>query len=196
MSKNGFLIGDRIYLREVRKSDVNENYYNWLADTEVNQYLETKYVPQSLENISSFVASMDGKREEILLAICDIETETHIGNIKIGPINWLHRFADISLLIGDKNFWGKGYATEAIGMVTDFAFLRINLLKVKAGCYSANEGSARAFEKVGFVREGLLNKLWVINGEYQDEILLGYHIDDWRVSNRHFLKNIKPAWIK
>ena len=41
-------------------------------------------------------------------------TDKHIGNIKLGPINWIHRYGDISLLIGDKDYWGKGIATEAI----------------------------------------------------------------------------------
>ena len=104
----------------------------------------------------------------------------HIGNIKLGPINWIHRFGDISLLIGEKDCWVKGYASEAIALITSFAFNVLNLHKLRAGCYSNNLGSARAFEKVGYIREGLLKKQWLQNGEFQDEILLGLCAEEWK----------------
>ena len=182
MSTNGsyFIEGERIYLREVRITDVNENYYKWLNDSAVNQYLETRYVPQSLENIKNYVEKMDGNPDEIFLAICFKENDQHIGNIKLGPINWIHRFADISLLVGEKSYWGKGIATEAIKILVKFGFDVLNLHKLKAGCYSNNIGSSKAFTKVGFVQEGLLTKQWIVNGQYQDEILLGLCCEDWK----------------
>ena len=121
---------------------------------------------------------MDGKTDEIFLAICLKKDDMHIGNIKLGPINWVHRFADISLLIGDKNYWGKGIATEAIRLISNFAFKVINLRKVKAGCYASNIGSAKAFEKAGFKREGLIAGLWIIDSKPIDEILLGLTVTD------------------
>src|SRR3954447_25913603 len=98
-----FLTGPRLCLREVRRSDVNENYYHWLNDPEVTRYLETRYVPRSLENIRAFVEHLDGNRDEVFLAICLKDGDRHIGNIKLGPINWVHRYSDISLLIGEKD---------------------------------------------------------------------------------------------
>lgn len=175
-----FIEGKQIYLREVRISDVNENYYRWLNDSEVNRYLETRYIPRSIQNIREFVEKMDGNPDEIFLAICLKENDLHIGNIKLGPINWIHRFADISLLIGEKAYWGKGIATEAIMAVTRFAFDVLNLNKLQAGCYSKNIGSAKAFIKTGFTQEGVLKNHWIVSGEYQDEIILGLCGSEWR----------------
>ena len=173
-----FIEGERIYLREVRISDVNENYYRWMNDPDVNQYLETRYIPQSFENIKRYVENLDGQTNEIFLAICLKENNQHIGNIKLGPINWIHRFADISLVIGEKNYWGKGIATEAIRLVSDFAFKTINLRKLKAGCYALNIGSAKAFEKASFKKEGLIKGQWIVDNEPVDEILLGLSATD------------------
>jgi RimJ/RimL family protein N-acetyltransferase len=78
----------------------------------------------------------------------------HIGNIKIGPINLNHQIAPIGILIGDKNEWGNGYASEAIQIVTQFGFDKLNLMKIYAGCYESNIGSKRAFEKSGYEVEG------------------------------------------
>lgn len=175
-----FIKGKRIYLREVRISDVNENYYRWLNDPEITRYLEIRYMPRSLENIRRFVEGMDGKPDELFLAICLVENDRHIGNIKLGPINWIHRFADISLLIGERSCWGKGLATEAIGILAGFAFNVLNLNKLRAGCYSANIASAKAFIKTGFTKEGVLKNQWILGDEYQDEILLGLCRQDWR----------------
>ncbi len=178
------LIGPRIYLREVRPSDVNERYYGWLNDPEVNRYLETRFIPQSLKSIGDYVTHMDGKQDEPFFAICTLNGDEHIGNIKLGPINWRHRYADIALLIGEKRCWGKGYATEAIGLITKFGFEVLNLNKLKAGCYAQNEGSARAFEKCGWSREGLQKEQYFIDGRPTDAILLGMTASEYFRLNR------------
>lgn len=173
-----FITGERIYLREVRLADVNENYHCWLNDPEVTRYLEIRYVPQSRENIRAYVESMDGKADEIFLAICLKENGAHVGNIKLGPINRIHRFADVSLLVGEKSVWGRGIATEAIRLLTRFAFDVLNLHKLRAGCYAGNRGSAKAFLKAGFAQEGILRKQWQMEGGYQDELLFGLCRED------------------
>ncbi len=175
-----FIEGERIYLREVRVSDVNDDYYRWLNDPEVNRYLETRYIPQSHENIRRYVEALDGKRDEIFTAICLKEDDRHIGNIKCGPINWVHGFGDISLLIGEKDCWGKGIATEAIRLLTNYAFNVLSLRKVKAGCYAINVGSQKAFKKAGFKVEGVLKDQWIVAGKPMDEIVLGLTAESLR----------------
>ena len=175
-----FLEGERIHLREVRASDVNERYRAWLNDPAVTEFLEIRYTPHSLEDIRKFVEAMDGKKDEIFLAICLKDGDRHIGNIKLGPINPIHRFADVSLLIGERDCWRAGYATEAIRILTAFAFNALNLNKLRAGCYSGNRGSEKAFLKAGFRREGLLKNQWIVGGAFQDEVLMGLWSGDWR----------------
>lgn len=168
-----FLDGQQIYLREVRLTDVNQNYYNWLNDPEINQFLETRFIPRSLENIAQFVKQMDGNVNEVFLAICLKENHQHVGNIKLGPINWVHRHADVSLLIGDKKIWGRGIATEAIKLISEYAFEILNLHKLKAGCYVENQGSAKAFIKNAYRQEGILKEHFFSQGHYTDALLLG-----------------------
>src|SRR5262249_20541648 len=146
-----FIDGERIYLREVRPADVNENYYHWMNDPEVTQYLESGFYPNSMEGLREYVTQMSGDRDSVFLAIIVKEGNRHIGNIKLGPINWIHRFADVGLLIGAKEYWGQGFATEAIRLVTNYGFQVLNLHKLTAGCYEPNQGSFRAFLKVGYV---------------------------------------------
>lgn len=168
-----FIEGERILLREVRLSDVNEDYYKWMNDPEVTRFLESRFFPNSLEGLREYVAARLKDRESVFLAVVLKDGGRHIGNIKLGPINWIHRFADVGLLIGDKQYWGKGYATEAIRLVTDHAFTTLNLHRLTAGCYDRNQGSAKAFLKAGWRQEGLRTGHFFSNGDYCDEILLG-----------------------
>ena len=168
-----FLVGEHIYLREVRPNDVNENYYRWMNDPEVTQYLASRSYPSSMESLLEYVEDFQGNKNNIFLASVLKENHKHIGNIKMGPINWLDRLADIGIIIGAKNSWGKGYATEAISLMADFAFSKLNLHKLTAGCVEQNQGSLKAFQKAGFEIEGIRKKHRFLNGEYVDSILLG-----------------------
>ncbi len=173
MVNNRFIKGKQIYLREVRESDVNQTYYKWLNDPEINLYLESRYIPMSLKNILKYVESKDGNMDEVFFAICWNNNKNHIGNIKLGPVNWIHRRADIGILIGDKEYWGKGIATEAIQLVIEYAFKTLNIHKLTAGCHSTNIGSLKAFQNAGFSIEGERKKHSFVGGEYIDTVVLG-----------------------
>ncbi|MCK4820653.1 GNAT family N-acetyltransferase [bacterium] len=168
-----FLVGERIYLREVRPGDVNDAYYRWMNDPEVTQYLESRFSPNSMESLLEYVRNFQGNQDNIFLAIVLKENHKHIGNIKMGPINRFHRLADVGIMIGEKDCWGKGYASEAISLIVEHAFKNLNLHKLTAGCYEQNQGSLEAFQKAGFEIEGVRKKHCFFNGEYVDAILLG-----------------------
>jgi len=170
---NKFLSGEKIYLREVREEDVSDEYYSWINDLEINQFLESRFLPRSKKDILNHVNKLDGNPNEIFFAICDIKNDKHIGNIKLGPINWYHRKGDISLLVGDKNYWGKGIGTESIALVIEFGFKVLNLNKLCAGYYANNIGSAKAFEKCGFKIEGNFEDEYFSNGKYIHGIRIG-----------------------
>ncbi|MBU0986970.1 MAG: GNAT family N-acetyltransferase [Proteobacteria bacterium] len=174
IEKNHSVInGDRIFLREVELADVNQTYIQWMNDPEVTQYLESRFFPQSMESISAFVKHQIEDPHVAFLAICLNENKLHIGNIKLGPVDVIHRFADVGLVVGDKKFWGKGYGNEAIGLVVKYAFQTLNLNKLVANCYQLNKGAIKAFRKNGFEIEGVWSKHHFCKGKYIDTVLLG-----------------------
>jgi len=168
-----FIEGGQIYLREVRSDDVNQNYYKWMNDNEITRYTESRYYPYSMEQLQAFVSSLDGKRDDVFLAIIEKSTDKHVGNIKLGSIDWIHRRANIGVIIGEKACWGKGYASEAIALLSSYAFNKLNLYKVWSGCYANNTGSIKAFKKAGFKEEGVQKRHYYYAGEYIDVVLLG-----------------------
>lgn len=171
---NSFLESERIYLREVRPSDVNDAYYRWMNDPEITCYLESRFYPSSIESLADYVSSKLEDRDNVFLAIVLKEGDRHIGNIKLGPIDWNHRLADVGILIGEKEHWGKGYATEAIRLIVDYGFGKLNLHKLTAGCYDVNQASIKIFQKAGFSIEGTRKQHYYCDGTYVDAVLLGF----------------------
>ena len=170
---------ERLTLRAVIENDVNETYRAWLADPEVNRYLETRNVEQTLEMIRAFVCAKAVSTDEYLFAICLRDGEPHIGNIKLGPMRAAHGLADVSLFIGDRNYWRGGYGSEAIAGVTQFAFAKLGLNKVTASLYAPNIGSERAFLKAGWRKEAALRNHYILDGKPTDLVLMGISRDQW-----------------
>jgi RimJ/RimL family protein N-acetyltransferase len=79
-----------------------------------------------------------------------------IGSIKLGPINPHHKFGEVGLMIGDPEYWGKGFGTNAINILLETFFGTGTLRKATAGVMEANIASRRVFEKSGFLIEGVL----------------------------------------
>lgn len=168
-----FLDGERLFLRELRPEDANPDYYRWMSDYEVVRYTESRFAPPSLEGLREFVMRQAADPAVVFLAIVAKDSGRHIGNLKLGPINWLHRLGDVGIIVGEKQYWGKGYAAEAIRLLAGFALGRLGLHKLTASCYADNLGSIKTFEKAGFTIEGTRPRHFHLDGRWVDLVQLG-----------------------
>lgn len=174
MRKSSKIIeGKDIYLRELQKKDVDSHYLGWMNDNDVTRYLESRFEIWSIKKLKDYIGEVEENPDYVFLAVVLRDGNKHIGNIKIGPINRFHMFADVGIIIGEKTFWGKGFAAETIKLVVDYAFNTLNLHKLTAGAYADNVGSIKAFKKAGFSVEGIRKKHYHYNGDYVDAVLLG-----------------------
>jgi [ribosomal protein S5]-alanine N-acetyltransferase len=98
--------------------------------------------------------------------------EEYIGNVNISAFDRDFRYADIAYIL-DRKYWGKGFATEAVGRVVDFLLKDMKIHKVRAICFVENVASRRVLEKCGFKEEGYLRDNSLVDGEYADEYLMG-----------------------
>lgn len=168
-----FITGDRIYLRSVCREDVNENYRRWMNDPGVVQFLESRFRSYTIEDLMAYVDKVSADPDMVFMAIVVKESDVHIGNVKLGPINRVHLVADMGIIIGERDYWGKGYATDAIRLIATYAFTQLNLHKVTAGIYANNTGSEKAFLKAGFKQEGLLKQHYCFENTYIDAGIYG-----------------------
>lgn len=168
------LAGDKLFLATLNESGNHERYLSWLSDPEVLRYLEIRHAPPATpESICEYVMNMNSSQDNLLLGIFTCENQTHVGNIKLGPINRRHLHAEVGFLIGDKSIWGRGYASEAIALLAKYAFEKLHLAKLTAGCYAGNVGSEKALIRAGFVLEARLSSHLVFEGQRVDKWVFG-----------------------
>ena len=167
--------GDSIYLRQLGDSDFTNNYLNWLKDKSINQYLESRHTSHSKESLISYINYCNKSENNFLFGVFTKVENEHIGNIKLGDIDWKNQNANIGIIIGEKDFWGKGIATTAIQLLTSFAFTNLQLTSLCAGCYEENFAAKKAFLKSGWKLSGVYPK-WRFNSHMQLTDLFIYTI--------------------
>ena len=162
-----------IILRKLdHKKDVGQKYLGWMNDKKVHKYTQQCNKTHSIKKIKDFVIRVNRSKNEFLYGIFLKKKNNHIGNIKIGPINNIHKTAYISYFIGQKNQWGKGYAAKAIKL-SILEAKKKKIKKLKAKTYKINKGSISVLKKNNFKIEGLLKKEIKFKNKRIDEYIFG-----------------------
>jgi len=169
----------RLYFRTLTEQDATTAYVQWLNDPAVNRFMEVRHSQQNIETCQSFIRDCNDYPGCFLFGIFVGHEKTHIGNIKLGPIDRRYGSGQIGLFIGEQSCWGKGYASEAIAAITRFAFDEQGLSRLEAGCYEENLGSLRAFLKCGFSLEGFFRKKFISDDKRTGCFWLGILKDEW-----------------
>jgi len=167
------IVGSRVKLIEFSIDVVTDSYVNWLNDPQVNMFLESRYVRHDIDSCKKFVQEVIDDPSAKMFAIFDLESGKHVGNVKLADINSRYQRAEIGILIGDRNVWGKGYASEAINLVEHYARTELGLRRITAGCYECNGRSLRLFESLGYEREGLLKEHFIYEGKFVNSVRMG-----------------------
>jgi RimJ/RimL family protein N-acetyltransferase len=100
-----------------------------------------------------------------------IYQKTLVGNCALQSINWVNRSVEIAIVIGDKNYWGKGIATKAIAHMVRHAFLRLGMHRVWSGTAVTNQAMQRTFTQLAFTKEARFREAMFLNGNYEDVLV-------------------------
>lgn len=177
------LDGRLVYLQEFTTRDLKDaRYLGWLRDLEVMRtvYRYEYLMPMRRVEIDKYANALMGSREDCFFAIYARSEGDFIGTLRIGHIDWRAGVGDVGILIGDRSYWGKGIATDAVATACAYAFQGLGLRKLTGGTASTNVAMRRCFERLGFKREAVLRKQLRIGGELVDHILYGIFADDIR----------------
>lgn len=175
-----FISGKNICLRPLESTDLNERYLGWLNDPEVNQYLESGIFPYTSDELRKFYDGLTGSRDQVILAIAENGNGKHIGNVKLGPINWIYRKATLGILIGEKEFWGRGIGTEVTSLMVEYGFFRLNLRRIELGVFAEHKAAIKTYEKVGFKLEGCFREDLFRDGCYKDKLWMGLLFSEYK----------------
>lgn len=179
--RDAFLLGDRCYLRPLREADIEGNWLHWFNDPEVTSLMIRGSFPATVESQTAFYRSVtDGSESDLVLAIVAREGGTHVGNVGLHRIDWQHRNAEFGIVIGEREFWGRGIGTEATRMICRHGFDRLNLHRIWLGVFADHAAAIRSYEKVGFKVEGTMRAEILRQGRWHDKVIMGLLADDLR----------------
>ena len=173
-----FLKGEKIYLRKLVLKDVNKKYLSWMFDKN-NSYIPAASYTKTMDSLKKYVKKKLNNSSVLFFAIIDIESGTHIGNIKMEPINWASKTASFGRLIGHRDFKKKGYGTEATKIILKFAFEILNLKKISSYCLKENIAAIKSNTKNGMsIKKNTKNKQFIKN-KWRTLIELRISKKDW-----------------
>jgi RimJ/RimL family protein N-acetyltransferase len=153
----------------------NPSYLQWVRDYEVIKTLnKTDYLrPISFEELKKYCYTLMQSPHDMFFAIHTIENSLFIGTLRISQMNWRNRVADIGIMIGNKDYWSKGIASDAIQIICYYLFNQCGFRKLTAGFMSINPAMGKIFENLGFKKEGILREQNYFEGKYVDHIYMG-----------------------
>ncbi len=165
------LVGEKCYLSPCDPGDA-QKWVSWFNDLEVTIPLgDEAYLPSTLLSESETLQDVL-KHRRYVFAIVDLETDGLIGRCILFDVDQINRTAMLGIVLGEKEYWDRGYGRGAIQLLVDYAFNLLNLNSVMLGTFSFNERALACYRKVGFQVIGRRREARIIAGVKYDTILM------------------------
>jgi RimJ/RimL family protein N-acetyltransferase len=135
--------------------------------------------PKGADALGKWLEDRHKDKNAFLFAIRLLDDEALIGYAELDGILWPHQVGWLSIAIGDPAHWGRGYGTEAMRLLLDFAFDELNLHRVQLTVFGYNTRAINLYEKLGFQREGTFREFLQRDGTRHDMYLYGLLRSEW-----------------
>ncbi|WP_181350417.1 GNAT family N-acetyltransferase [Thalassobacillus sp. CUG 92003] len=170
---------ERMYLRKMTEEDITL-YHKWRNDMDVMQSTNPNLDIYHLEETKRFVKHvMLGADTSKSYIIHEKESYAPIGITSLINIDHKNRNAECIIDIGEKDYWGQGYGSEAMTLLLDYAFYEMNLHRVALRVFSFNDKAINLYEKLGFKHEGRARQSLFRSGQWYDVVHMGVLQDEY-----------------
>jgi RimJ/RimL family protein N-acetyltransferase len=164
----------------------------WENDLELSALTGDPVRPMTPEAIDAMYEERFSKQgpEHASFAIYERDSLQPIGTAGLFAINHAHRTAELGIGIGEREFWGEGFGTEATRLVVDYAFTVLGLHNVMLRVFSYNGRAIRSYEKVGFREIGRRRQAQRVGSRVYDVVFMDIVASDFTGST---LQRFLPA---
>ena len=149
----------------------NSNWLNWLSDYETTKFQNQGYFPQNKIRQIRYLEKILTSNEDAMFSI-EIKREKkinlHIGNVALHNIDFIHRRCVLGIIIGEKEYRGKGVGLHSWNFITNHAFNMLNLHKIYAYIFEGNIASKNCAESSGYTQEAKFIDYFFRNGKYHN----------------------------
>lgn len=167
LSQSIVLTGEKIYLKPFLQKDLNDRYISWFNDRVVcrdNSHGDPNN-PYDRSKATVYVHFIETSKDAYVFAIRWNENSKHIGNAALSSIDWTKKSGMVTIIIGEKEYWGKGVGTEVYQLLLEFGFHDLGLERITSGQTTRNVAMIKVCEHVGMKKQGLSDKKLIKDGE-------------------------------
>jgi Acetyltransferases, including N-acetylases of ribosomal proteins len=151
-----------------------ETYYSWRNDVEINIFDQPGFnSPIAFEIVEEWCDKVINQKDGYTFFLKDEVANVYIGICALMHIDYKNRNCELSIVIGNRDYWGKGVGTEVMNQLIEWGFNSLNLHKLYLHVFSSNTRAISLYEKLGFKKEGVFEEELFRNGEYQSIIRYG-----------------------
>jgi RimJ/RimL family protein N-acetyltransferase len=176
------IYGEGIRLRAPERKDI-PLFVSWLNDPEV-RYGISVFLPMSIAREEMWFEKMlknSPIEQPLTIEAENVGNWVPIGNTGFFDINNITRSAEIGIMIGNKEYWDKGFGTKVMQLMLKHGFETLNFNRIFLRVYESNPRAVRCYEKVGFVHEGKQRQAVYKDGEYYDLLLMSILKSEWKL---------------
>ncbi len=163
--------GKQIFLSPFLKED-RLILFEWINNKELVEF-NSVYKPVSRESHDSWFENLPLRKDAVIFGVRTLFDEKLIGSCQLSSINNVTRNAELQIRIGDFSMMNKGLGTEAVKLLLDYGFNKLNLKRIYLHVFATNERAINAYKKCGFRKEGVLREAAYINGRHIDANIMG-----------------------
>jgi len=179
------LSGQLVHLTAENPEVMASSFSRWNQDTGWVRFLDTD--PSRLLSAKKWKEWLEKdlekeSHEEIFFAIRTLESDLVIGFIGLFELFKQHGDTLVAIALGEREYWGKGYGTDAMKIILRYAFDELNLRRVGLIVFEYNPRAIRSYEKVGFVPEGIVREVMQRDGKRWDFQYMGILHEEWLAS--------------
>jgi RimJ/RimL family protein N-acetyltransferase len=158
------------------KWNLNSEYYR-LLDSDPAHLWSAKKTREWFDKDPEMSAA-----RAVFFSIRTLAEDKLIGFIAFEDIAWSNRDTYVAIGIGERDFCGKGYGTDAMRLMLRYGFEELNLHRVSLTVYEYNPRGIRSYEKCGFKHEGRIREFLLRDGKRWDMLHMGILRQDWQAS--------------
>jgi RimJ/RimL family protein N-acetyltransferase len=200
VSKQEILTGRRVYLRPFSRDDL-PYIQKWSNDAELRR-LTGEVAPMDDAETEKWYKELLGDKDRMWFVIVLKRGDRVIGEAGLLRIFRPWRNTDMTIIIGEKDAWGKGYGTEAGRLLLDYAFKRLGFHRISIGVVGFNKRALRFWESLGFKKEGVERDEYYYDNEYSDGVMMSILEDEFKKAHGAAIgrksgvsKRSSPQWV-
>lgn len=180
--EDNFFRGTLVRLATVESQVFAQAFSRWTRDSEYGRLLDMDpSIPRSVKAVKEWIEKELEKDplESFFFTIHTLEDDRLIGEVGLEGIRWSHGDAFVGIGVGERDFWGKGYGTDALNLILRYAFAELDLERVSLDVFEYNPRAIRSYEKAGFHLEGRERQAILRDGRRYDLLFMGILREEW-----------------